>query len=125
MMDNSLDPPWQFIFPEGAKLTLQLLKVDAAVVSGIKTKLNCHSALIGGSPKAEDGCEAVAATFSAWVRECLCCLDLTRFFQAFKGHFTDRFFMFLLLKSDSRWRWLELRSPGRSLCHICSGIWIV
>lgn len=49
VMDNSLDPMWQFLFPEGTKLTLQLLKVDAEVVSGIKTKLNCHSALRGGS----------------------------------------------------------------------------
>lgn len=48
MMDNSLYPVWQFIFPKGTKLTLELLKVDAVVVSGIKTKLNCHSALRGG-----------------------------------------------------------------------------
>lgn len=53
-MDNSLYPMWQFVFPEGTKLTLQLLKVDAVVVSGIKTKLNCHSALRGGSLKNED-----------------------------------------------------------------------
>lgn len=44
VMDDSLYPVWQFLFPEGTKMTLQLLKVDAAVVSGIKTKLNCHSA---------------------------------------------------------------------------------
>lgn len=54
MMDNSLYPVWQFVFPEGTKLTLQLLKVDAVVVSGIRTKLNCHSALIGGSLKTKD-----------------------------------------------------------------------
>lgn len=56
-MDNSLYPMWQFIFPEGTegtKLTLQLLKVDAVVVSGIKTKLNCRSALRGGSLKHGD-----------------------------------------------------------------------
>lgn len=51
VMDNSLYPVWQFIFPEGTTLTLQLIKVDA--VSGIKTKLNCHSALRGGSLKRE------------------------------------------------------------------------
>lgn len=113
MMDNSLDPAWQFIFPEGAKPTPQLLKVDAAVVSGIKTKLNCHSAFVGGSPKAEGGCEAVAATFSAWVREHLCCLGLTGPFQAFKGHFTDQFFMFLLLNSDS-WLCMYLDGGGQS-----------
>lgn len=49
VMDSSLYPMWQFIFPKGTKLTLQLLKVDAVVVSGIETKLSCHSALRGGS----------------------------------------------------------------------------
>ena len=53
-MDNWLYPMWQFIFPEGTKLTLQLLKVDAIVVSGIKTKLGCHFALRGGSLNCED-----------------------------------------------------------------------
>lgn len=54
VMDNSLYPMWQFVFPEGTKLTLQLLKVDAAVVSGIRTKLSCRSALQGGSLKRGD-----------------------------------------------------------------------
>lgn len=45
---------WQFVFPEGTKLTLQLLKVDAAVVSGVRTKLSCRSALRGGSLKQGD-----------------------------------------------------------------------
>lgn len=55
--DNSLYAVWQFVFPEGTKLTRQLLKVDAVVVSGIRTKLNCRSALKGGSLKTEDAGE--------------------------------------------------------------------
>lgn len=53
-MDSSLYPVWQFVFPEGTKLTFQLLKVDAAVVSGIRTKLSCRSALRGSSLKHGD-----------------------------------------------------------------------
>lgn len=49
VMDNSLYPMWQFIFPEGTMLTPRLLKVAAAVVSGVKTRVNCHSFLRGGS----------------------------------------------------------------------------
>lgn len=53
-MDNALYPMWQFIFPEGTKLTPRLLKVAAAVASGVETRVNCHSALRGGSLQQEE-----------------------------------------------------------------------